>query len=200
MSKGANGRVQRARFQGILYLVSGLPNGRSAPRAAARAMALRDRARRCFARTIFGISVSYTLFGCSVSTLLYPDSGLWTLDTGFRVPFPLIARPSLRHELGSVQRVVGSLVVAIGFGLVGLQNLPEFTLAAHFVPVFGVVAALILLASLFVEGVVGARGVGFVVLHPQTLPVSGKTHNPIIFFSEVDIYSRTRVQKVGPHP
>lgn len=130
----------------------------------------------------------------------YPESGLWALDTGFRVPFPLIARPSLCHELGSVQRVVGSLVVAVDFGLVRFKNLPEFTLAAHFVPVFGVVAALILLAGLLVEGVVGARGVGFVVLHPQTLPVSGKTHNPIIFFSEVDIYSCARVQKVDPHP
>ena len=91
-------------------------------------------------------------------------------------------------------QVVGPLVVAVCFSLVGLQHLSQLTLATHLVPVFGVVASLILLAGLLVERVVAAGSVVFVVLHPETLPALGKTHNPIIF-SHRGIYTRAPARK-----
>ena len=94
-------------------------------------------------------------------------------------------------------QVVGPLVDAISFSLVGLQNLSQLPLAAHFVSVFGVVASLILLAGLLVECVVAAGLVVFVVLHPETLPVLPKAHNPIIF-SHRGIYTLAPARKKRP--
>ena len=94
-------------------------------------------------------------------------------------------------------QVISSLVDAISFSLVGLQNLSQLPLPSHLVSVFGVVASLILLASLLVERVVAAGLVVFVVLHPETLPVLPKTHNPIIF-SHRGIYTRARARKKRP--
>ena len=111
--------------------------------------------------------------------------------------FPSISLPALRRELGSVFQVISSLVGTISFSLVGLQHLSQLPLAAHLVPVFGVVASLILLSGLLVHGVVGALGVVFVVLHAQTLPVSGKTRNPIIF-SHRGIYTHAPARKKRP--
>ena len=91
-------------------------------------------------------------------------------------------------------QVVGPLIVSVCFGLVGLQNLPQLALAAHLVSVFSVVSPLILLAGLLVERVVAAGSVVFVVLHPETLPVLAKAHNPIIF-SHRGIYTRARAGK-----